>query len=127
MAGEKEYDPTYDPEEPSPLERKLWVGLLLGPLAWIIALMVGYPIAAEVCGTRGMILTAALTLVTAAAAVAGTLLSRSLRRRMERDQEGGPRRADRRILMAYGGTGLGLMMIAIIAGHGIALLFLRPC
>jgi hypothetical protein len=118
---------SYAEPDPTGIERRLWLGVLLGPLGWIAALMIGYPIAARVCGSRGILLSAALTAATALAATVGIMLARRNSRWLGGASSHDDVRAGRRRLMAKGGVVVGALMLAIIAGHGIALLFLRPC
>lgn len=102
-----------------------WAGLAAGPTAWAISQQLGYSIAYWQCHA-GFPLTASISLVGAAAAMAGALLSwRAGRDR--RHGTGPPLSARTRAFLAEASTGIGALFALILLAQMAAGLIFNGC
>jgi hypothetical protein len=114
------------PSAPTPA--RLWFGLLAGPIAWSLHLLVSYALVSVVCATGLMILLHLVALVTALVALAaGVVAWRCWQATGAREPASRRGRVSRRAWMAFSGVVLsGLFLLSILVG-GAASFFLSPC
>lgn len=121
---------------------RLWTGFALAPACWAAVLLAGYAISGADCSTGVTAAMVAVHLVALAGAVAGYWVARATRDELHEDGRGkllasgsppvppvaGPASVlGRQRLMAHGGTFLSALSIAMVLGHGAAIVVLGTC
>lgn len=106
----------------------LWLGLLGGPVAWLVQLGVSYPLVPLSCATEWGAIFHLVTLVTALASVgAGSVAWQSWQLlRAEGEQREGAR-PGRQEFMALAGVLTAALFLATIVAQWLPVLFLSPC
>lgn len=108
-------------------EWALWLGLLGGPLAWLVQLGVSYPLVPLSCETEWGTIFHLVTLVTALAAVgAGTVAWQSWQQ-LRGEDESDDTRLGRQGFMALAGVLTSALLLATIVAQWLPVLFLSPC
>lgn len=94
----------------------LWFGMLAGPIAWSVRLLVSYPLVPVACARGGDLLLHLVTLATALVALAAGLVSwRRWRRAGETGQAGaGERRRRDRFMALFGVFSSGFFFLVIL-------------
>ena len=114
-------------QAPGLSERALWLGLLGGPLAWLVQLALSYPLVPLSCAIEWGAIFHLITLVTALAAVAaGTAAWQSWQQARSEGQESDARQGRQEFMALAGVLTSGLFLATIIA-QWLPVLFLSPC
>ncbi len=108
---------------------RLWFGLLAGPIAWSLHLLVSYPLVPFICGTEWEFLLHVVTLFAALIALAGAVIAYRSRQALDdEDHEETPTRVWRRAsFMALAGMLLSSFFLFVIIVEGIPNFLLDPC
>lgn len=107
-------------------ERGLWLGLLVGPLAWLAQLALSYPLVPLSCRVEWGVIFHLVTLVTALATIAaGTLAWQNWQQLPAEGGAGG--QLERRRFMALGGALSSALFLATIIAQWLPVLFVGPC
>ncbi len=106
----------------------LWLGLLLGPFAWMLDLGFSYPLVQWECVAQETWPLHLLSILSALVAVAGVLTAawcyRSLPRSAELD---GPTPFDRSRFMAVAGVMLSIGFFLVVVANAVPRFLLGPC
>lgn len=96
----------------------LWSGILAGPIAWALDLLVSYALVKWVCVSRGYVVLHGVTLLALAIVMGGAMLSwRALRHtRADAKTDGGRPRERARFMAVLGLTLCALFALQIVAG-----------
>jgi hypothetical protein len=111
-------------------ELLLWAGVLLGPVAWSLHLLVAYPLVGPACDAGGELLLHATTVVFAILAVLGSVISwRNWRQHGSNTSwsialQGKHGRAQ--FMAAFGLINSGFFLIIVLLA-GSAVFFIDPC
>ena len=107
----------------------LWFGILAGPLAWTVHLLLSYALLSLACSTGlGWILHAVTLLTAALTGWAGLVAHRAWQRHRADPRDGvrGPRSGWRRF-MALAGVVMSALFFAAILLEGLPVAILSPC
>jgi hypothetical protein len=110
------------------MKRRLWIGNLLAPLAWVIAFELNYTLVPFACQSRQIWLLHVIFLVALAAAAIGAMTARTAWVATGRQMpgEGETPESRDRFLGMFGMVFSASMMLLIVA-QWIPVLFLDPC
>ncbi len=113
---------------------RLWFVVSVGPLAWLLHLLVSYllvshPTVRFTCAAGGDLLLHLVTVVTAAAALAGGVIAWRAWQRLRNGEDVGeaePPRGRNRFMALYGALSSGYFFLVILA-QWLPLLTMSPC
>ena len=108
---------------------RLWFGVLAGPVAWAVGLMVSYPLVPASCAVESALPLVVATFLTAAVTAAGGIVAWGCHRALARRDAAGDlwRGLSRASLMATGGIALSALFFLTVIGHAVAMLLVGPC
>jgi hypothetical protein len=117
----------YDDTRPAANSLLLWMGVLLGPLAWVLDEGLSYALEQHSCSTGHFYVLHAITVACLILAVAGALIARSQLAKVGpgSDDGGGPH--NRSWWMSIVGIGLGVGFSLVIIAIAIPKIMLSPC
>jgi hypothetical protein len=105
----------------------LWIGVLGGPLVWLLDLQVAYWLVYRACHTNSMVPLYVETVLAAALAVVPVAIAwRMLQRFPDADRTGG-QPDDRARFMALSGVGLGVLFFIVVLASAVPRVVLTPC
>lgn len=107
----------------------LWFGVLAGPLAWTVHLLLSYALLPVACSTGiGWVLHAVTLLTAGVTAWAGLVAYRRWQRHRDDPRDGvrGPRSGWRRF-MALSGVALSALFFVVILLEGLPVAIVSPC
>ena len=115
-----------DPVVATDAER-LWIGVLGGPLVWLLDLQVAYWLVYRACHTNSMMLLYTETLLAVVLGAVPVMIAwRMLHRFPEADRTGG-QPDDRARFMALAGIGLAVLFFATVLASAVPRFVLTPC
>jgi hypothetical protein len=105
----------------------LWIGVLGGPLVWLLDLQVAYWLVYRACHTNSMMLLYMETLLAVVLGAVPVMIAwRMLQRFPEADRTGG-QPDDRARFMALAGIGLAVLFFATVLASAVPRFVLTPC
>jgi hypothetical protein len=108
-------------------ENALWIGLLGGPLAWLVQLAVSYPLVPLSCAIEWGAIFHLITLITALAAIAAGSTAWQAWQRAPAPSGPTDTRLARQRFMALSGVLTSALFLATILAQWLPVWFLSPC
>ncbi len=108
------------------VDHRLWIGLLLGPLAAAINTVVGYTVAHYACEARGKFTLFVVMVVDLLICASGVYIANSTRGLLAAVEDP-PIKRDRRIFMLHMAAALCLFCALLTIAGTLAVVILQPC
>jgi hypothetical protein len=109
--------------------RRLWLAVLIGPIAWLVYLQTAYALVPWACRrpTGGMIALLAAGGVALALSTAGLVAGWQAWRRIDRSREAAGAATTRARFIALTGIGTSALFVLVVVAGMLPLLLLAPC
>jgi hypothetical protein len=109
--------------------RRLWLAILIGPLAWLVYLQTAYALVPWACKrpTGGMIVLLGAGVLALALSTAGLVAAWQAWRRVDRTSDVTGQVTARTRFMALAGIGTSALFVLVVVAGMLPLLLLAPC